>query len=238
MERRQILVAVPARNEAGTIAACIESIDLAARCVRNDVTVVVAADSCTDATASIARTVDVSSCHLCVIEGTWGRAGATRSAAVDQGLAQLGVCAPTAWIANTDADCVVPQSWLRLQTTMAWSVDAIGGIVRLDPDTTEPRLLDAFDASYQLDGDRHSHVHGANIGVSARAYRSVGGWCETTVVGEDHLLWNALLADGHRVTQATALSVSTSARVNSRVVGGFATNLEQLQPELASVANV
>lgn len=238
MERRQILVAVPARNEAATVAACIESIDLAARCIRNDVTVVVAADSCTDATASIARTVDVSSCHLCVIEGTWGRAGATRSAAVDQGLAQLGVRASTAWIANTDADCVVPPSWLRLQTTMAWSVDAIGGIVRLDPDTTEPHLLDAFDASYQLDGDHHSHVHGANIGVSATAYLSVGGWCETTVVGEDHLLWNGLVAEGHRVTQATALSVFTSARVNSRVVGGFATNLEQLQPALASLAHV
>lgn len=238
MERRQILVAVPARNEANTIRSCIESIDLAAGGVRDDVTVVVAADNCTDATASIARAVDVSWCRLRVIEGTWGRAGATRAAAVRQGLAQLGARASTAWIANTDADCVVPCSWLRLQTTMAWSVDAIGGIVRLDPATTESGLLDAFEASYLLDGDRHRHVHGANIGVSARAYLSVGGWCETTVVGEDHVLWNALVAEGHRVTQATALSVFTSARVRSRVVGGFATNLEQLHPALVGLAHV
>jgi glycosyltransferase involved in cell wall biosynthesis len=238
VERRQILVAVPARNEAHTVGACIESIDRAAGCIRNDVTVVVAADSCTDETASIARSVEVSSCHLSVIEGTWGRAGATRAAAVEQGLTQLGARASTAWIANTDADCVVPRSWLRLQTTMAWSVDAIGGIVRLDPHTTESGLLEAFEASYRLDGDRHPHVHGANIGVSARAYLSVRGWSKHTAVGEDHLLWNALVADGHRVSQATALRVVTSARVCSRVVGGFATDLEQLHPTRVGLAHV
>jgi glycosyltransferase involved in cell wall biosynthesis len=238
VERCQILVAVPARNESTSVAACIESIDLAARYVGNDVTVVLAADTCTDATAQIARTAEVTSCRLSVIEGRWGTAGATRAAAVNQGLAQLGGDASAAWIANTDADCVVPSSWLRLQATMAWSVDAIGGIVQLDPNTTDRRLLDAFAASYPLDGDHHPHVHGANIGVSAKAYRTAGGWCTTTQVGEDHLLWNALVAGGCRVVQAAALRVFTSARVNSRVVGGFATNLEQLHPELASVAHV
>jgi len=237
VERRQIVVAVPARNESSTVAACIESIDLAARHVRNEVTVVLAADSCTDDTARIAESVEVTACRLSVIEGTWGSAGATRAAAVNHGLSPLGGAAPAAWIANTDADCAVPPSWLRLHATMAWSVDAIAGIVRLDPRTTEPRLLDAFDGSYRLDGGRHPHVHGANIGVSARAYRSVGGWCTSTAVGEDHVLWNALVAAGHRVRQATALSVFTSARVNSRVVGGFATDLEHLHPALVSVAH-
>ncbi len=237
MQRRQILVAVPARNEAGTIVGCIESINAAARHVHGKVTVVVAADSCTDATASYARSVDVTSCDLAVVEGTWGRAGATRAAAVRHGLAKLRVRPRAGWIANTDADCVVPPSWLRLQALMASSVDAIGGIVRLDPRITEPSLLEAFDASYELDSDRHPHVHGANIGVSVEAYRSVGGWCTTTEVGEDHLLWDALVAHGHRVDHTTALSVLTSARVESRVTGGFATNLAHLHPERSAVAH-
>lgn len=238
MEKRQILIAVPARNEASTIAACIRSIDVAARRIPGNITVVVAADSCGDATAATARGVDVQSCGVSVIEGEWGRAGATRAAAVDHGLAQLGSRARSAWIANTDADCVVSPSWLRVQTTMAHGVDAIGGIVRLDPRVTDPLLLDAFDASYELDGDRHPHVHGANIGVSVDAYRSVGGWCTNSDVGEDHVLWDALVACGHRVRQTTTLCVLTSARVRSRVVGGFATNLANLRPVMSAPAHV
>lgn len=235
MRFRQILVAVPARNEAETIGACIESIDAASRWVDVPVTVVVAADSCSDATAATARAVEVTWCDLAVIEGRWGRAGATRAAAVDQGSALRG-SGSGSWIANTDADCVVPTSWLVTQVDLAGDVDAIGGIVRLDPHATDPSLLDAFDASYQLDGDRHPHVHGANIGLSGDAYRAVGGWCTRTEVGEDHLLWDSLVAGGHPVRQTTSLRVVTSARVRSRVAGGFATNLSQLdRPELTAV---
>lgn len=235
MRFRQILVAVPARNEAETIQACIESIDAASRWVDVPVTLVVAADSCSDTTAATARAVEVARCDLVVIEGRWGRAGAARAAAVETGSA-LHRGANGCWIANTDADCVVPASWLATQIDLAGGVAAIGGVVHLDPDTTDPDLLDAFDASYQLDGDRHPHVHGANIGLSGDAYRTVGGWCPRTEVGEDHLLWDRLVARGHLVRQTTSLSVVTSARVRSRVVGGFATNLGHLDRPARSAA--
>lgn len=234
----QIMVAIPARNEARTIAACIESIDTASQRMDAAVLVVVAADSCIDSTASTARSVPVIGCDVEVIEGRWGRAGAARAAAVDHGLAMLPSDRPS-WIANTDADCVVPATWLETQIVLAAHVEAIGGIVQLDPESTEVALLAAFEASYQLHGDHHPHVHGANIGLSADAYRSIGGWCRRTEVGEDHVLWNTLVASGHRVCQATSLSVLTSARLRSRVFGGFATDLAQLhQPKLSVASSV
>ena len=108
----QIMVAIPARNEARTIAVCIESIDTASQRVDVAVLVVVAADSCTDSTASTARSVPVIGCDVEAIEGRWGRAGAARAAAVGHGLAMLPSDRPS-WIANTDADCVVPATWLE-----------------------------------------------------------------------------------------------------------------------------
>ena len=57
---------------------------------------------------------------------------------------------------------------------------------------TSPAMFEAFTTTYILDGDSHGHVHGANIGMCSDAYLAVGGWCLQTVVGEDHVIWNAL----------------------------------------------
>ncbi len=92
-------------------------------------------------------------------------------------------------------------------------------------------MFDSFTSSYHLDGDSHGHVHGANIGMCASAYLDVGGWCPQTVVGEDHVIWNAIREVGHRVQQTTTLRVITSARTRSRVLGGFATNLDMLDTQ-------
>jgi glycosyltransferase involved in cell wall biosynthesis len=223
-----MVVAVPARDEAGCIRECIRSIDEAAAEVSVPVLVVVAADACSDDTADVARSTATEFCDLAVIEGTWGRAGASRAAAVRHALERRPIKSGRVWIANTDADCLVPRSWLRTQVELATESDAVAGIVELDPLSTAPAMFDAFTASYILDGDKHGHVHGANIGLSDDAYLAVGGWCRKTVVGEDHVLWNSLRSLGHRLQQTTTLRVVTSARTRSRVLGGFATNLDNL----------
>jgi len=192
------------------------------------VLVVVAADSCIDRTFQLARRTPTESCDLAVIRGRWGRAGAARAAAVCHGLRVLTADFGPTWIANTDADCVVPPLWLRMQLELASDFDVVAGIVELDPTTTSAAMFDAFTASYQLDGDDHAHVHGANIGMSATAYAAVGGWCVHTVIGEDHALWNASKEVGHRMRQTTSLRVVTSGRTRSRVHGGFATGLDAL----------
>ncbi len=73
-----MVVAIPARDEAGFIRECIRSVDQAAAEVAVPVLVVVAADSCTDDTFDVARSTSTEFCELAVIEGVWGRAGAAR----------------------------------------------------------------------------------------------------------------------------------------------------------------
>jgi hypothetical protein len=149
---------------------------------------------------------------------------------VHHGLQNLSADRGPVWIANTDADCVVPPSWLSVQLELATDVDVVAGIVELDPVSTAPAMVEAFSSSYQLDGDNHGHVHGANIGMCATAYMAVGGWCVQTVVGEDHAIWNASKEVGHRMRQTTSLRVVTSGRTRSRVHGGFATGLTMIDP--------
>jgi hypothetical protein len=231
---RHLLVAVPARDEQVSIADCLASIDRAATRVGAPVTIALAADSCRDETADVARAVPLRHTELMVIEGTWGRAGAARAAAVAHALERIG-SPDRCWIANTDADCRVPVDWLAVQLQHARRAAAVAGVVTLDPATTPHHLLAAFRRTYRIEGNRHRHVHGANLGLWADAYTAAGGWCTRTIVGEDHALWDAVRAGGRPVTQTAASRVITSARIRSRVDGGFATDLSLLttQPPAA-----
>jgi glycosyltransferase involved in cell wall biosynthesis len=227
-----VLVALPARDEAARIGNCLRSIDAAAALVAGDVrtTIVVAADSCSDGTAAVARRAGVRTAEVVVLDGRWSGVGAARAAAVCAGLDHVAVRPANVWIANTDADTVVRADWLRSQLRHAATQRAVAGIVELDPSRTPRALLERFRSSYRLDGARHTHVHGANLGVRADTYLEAGGWSERTRVGEDHGLWARLVATGHPVIQSTTVRVVTSARTTSRVTGGFATDLRALVP--------
>lgn len=230
----RIVVAVPARDEWATIVDCVESLDAAVAIVGIPTHIVVAADSCRDATASVVRryasrhrSLRCGAVTVTVVEGRWGGAGAARRAAVDTALGDV-EHAERMWIANTDADTTVPHSWLQDQVLLARCHQAVAGVVDLDPATVTPSLLDRFRSSYRLEGDRHSHVHGANLGVRADVYRAAGGWCAATMVGEDHGLWSRIVAVGASTVHSANLRVITSGRTSSRVDGGFASDLDRL----------
>lgn len=226
-----VVVAVPARDEAATIARCLASIDRAAAGCAVPVVVVVAADACHDDTAHIARSAPTCHTTVRVVEGRWRGASRARAAAIN---ATLGTTATsglaTVWIANTDADCVVPPTWLRRQLRHAdRGVAAVAGTVALDPATTPERLLADFTATYTVTGRTHHHVHASNFGVRADAYRLVGGWSAHTMVGEDHDLWRRLSARRLGLIQPTDVTVTTSSRTSGRIIGGFATRLSRLE---------
>ena len=231
---REALVAVPARNEQGSIAACIRSVDVAARESGVRTLVVVAADSCDDETLLAALTTDTSfaTCH--VIQGRWGRPGAARAAAVASGLAQMSRPVTGCWIANTDADCTVPPDWLARQMSLSGHFDAVAGVMDLDDSNASSDLVARFAHAYDLGGHSHAHVHAANLGLRGTVYESIGGWCRRTEVGEDHDLWGRVRRAGFRTLHSTEVRVTTSARLESRVEGGFATDLRGLAA--ASVA--
>ena len=225
--RWSVGVVVPARNEAETIGVSIASVRAAlASCHLLGSWIVVACDSCTDGTASIAR--DALGHSGEVIECQFGSAGAARRRGVDALSTRFNnIPRERLWIANTDADTIVPSDWIARQLPFAdkgWA--AIAGIVRVDLiDGRAGSIVDRVFADYAVECDgSHSHVHGANLGVRADAYISVGAW-RNVALAEDHCLWSRLKAAQWPTLSTADLVVTTSGRLTGRAAGGFADTL-------------
>lgn len=205
-------VVVPAHDEAELLPACLAGLRRAAARVDERVVVVVAADTCSDPTAALARAAGA---HVVTLRARC--VGAARRAAAARALA-LGAD----WLASTDADTVVDAAWLRTQRALG--ADAVCGTVTVDDwSPHDEAVRRAFAATYRA-VEGHAHVHGANLGVSAAAYTGVGGWAALPV-GEDVALVTALQAAGRRVVWSTAPCVVTSARRDVRAAGGFGDHL-------------
>ncbi|MET9552335.1 glycosyltransferase [Streptomyces sp. NPDC006645] len=226
MTVRAVAVVVPAHNEEKLLPRALEAVRLAAadpRLAGVRIVTVVVADSCVDRTAEIAARA-----RAVVVSTDCRNPGAARAVGVAHALDLLG--ADGTWIASTDADSAVPPHWLGFQLMKAregWA--AVVGTVRLPPSVL------AFRHSLRYDAERpaspapwdHPHVHGANLGVSADAYRDVEGF-QPLAVGEDHALVRALHRRGHRILRTDECPVLTSDRLHARAVGGFAQNLAAL----------
>ena len=135
------------------------------------------------------------------------------------------------WLLHTDADTTVPPDWALAHLRHARAgACGVAGLADLDGGS---RLSLAAQRRYHalvcdgLDGDRHLHVYGANLGVRADAYLAVGGF-PTDGPGEDHGLWRRLDEAGYRLTCPTAVRVRTSARLRGRAAGGLADLLRSL----------
>jgi hypothetical protein len=231
-----IHVVVPARDEERLIGRCLESLSAARaelRAVRPDlgVRITVVLDRCVDDTAAIVgRASGVQALPVTVLS-----VGAARAAGV-QHAARVHVGTPSdrVWVACTDADSAPSPAWLVGQVGCAEAGYAARiGTVLPDLRETEPfvhqRWLDRHD-----DQLGHRHVHGANLGFSLAAYLQVGGFTHQEC-GEDVDLVRRLRRAG-LVTLATADDpVATSGRRASRVRGGFADYLADLDDELADV---
>jgi hypothetical protein len=81
------------------------------------------------------------------------------------------------------------------------------------------------------------HIHGANLGISAAAYRAAGGFTALQL-GEDAALVSSLLERKGDVRFAGPARVSTSARWESTIEGGFASMLRGLREQCIAGAAV
>jgi glycosyltransferase involved in cell wall biosynthesis len=221
----RIDVVIPARNEEEHISTCLSHIRAAVARVRAerpgiDCAVTVVLDSCSDRTAVLAAGFDA---HL--VAGEFGCVGSARHAGIVAALERADRPPTAVWLANTDADSEVPEDWLVVQADLAADgADAVIGTVTpdgLDPDT------DRRWRERQSLSEDHPHVHGANLGIRASAYLAAGGFRDAAL-HEDQDLVDRLRAVTGQWAATHRISVTTSARRTSRVDGGFATYLADL----------
>lgn len=236
------VVAVPVRNEAERIAACLRAIDGQAGLAPGSLGVVLFLNNCTDATEAIVAglvptmTVPV---RVLVENFSGAHAGWARRRAMDAAAAWLGEAGV---ILSTDADSRVPPDWVeRNRAAMAFGADAVAGRVELDEAEAallppslpaRGRLEDAYDAliteaEARIDPDPHDPwpchrtTIGATLAVTRFAYLHVGGMPEIPL-GEDGAFIARLLEHGLRVRHATDVCVTISARLTGRAPGGVA----------------
>jgi glycosyltransferase involved in cell wall biosynthesis len=220
-----VVVVVPARDEQDRILRCLESIRSAVRRLGRTgppVTIVVVADGCTDETVQRARSV----ADVTVLQQPPRGVGAARAHGVEYALALIARDPRTVWIANTDADSHVPREWLAHQLRLADAGgDVVVGTVRPDFRELDDRQVRAW-TSMHRPGHPNGHVHGANLGLRASAYRAAGGF-SATPEHEDVELVARIAARGFTLVPSDAVEVITSGRQQGRTPGGYARYLRE-----------
>ena len=214
-----IAVIVPAHNEEAHIADCLKSLIRAAGhadLAGEHVEIIVVLDACTDATGARARSLGAMTIDLAARNvGMARRAGSA-----------MALSAGARWLAFTDADSVVAPGWLAAQ--LALRADAVCGTVAVeDWGGYGERMRRHFELTY-TDEDGHSHVHGANLGVSAQAYTAAGGFTGLET-GEDVAFVEALQHSGARIAWSRMPRVVTSVRPGFKAPGGFGATLKKIE---------
>lgn len=220
-------VVVPVHDEEAHLDACLTALDRAShhRALRGEPVIILAVlDRCVDGSARIARRHGV-----VILEIDVRSVGAARAIGARYVLGQ-----GARWLANTDADTLVAPDWLASQ--LALDADAVCGTVGVhDWPVGSIALRGAFESRYR-DADGHPHIHGANLGICARAYVRAGGFAPVHA-DEDIALVHSLQETGASVAWSARPRVRTSARLIGRTPGGFAQHLAGLHRALYTTAH-
>jgi GT2 family glycosyltransferase len=240
------VVAIPIRNEADRIGACLA--DLIAQTHAPDA-IVCLLNNCTDntegAAASVAGNGPVA-VHLITrhLPPAQANAGHARRLAM---LHAARLAGAHGVLLTTDADTRIGPDWIALNLAqLAAGADAVCGQAMIDPieagaipdhlhadDALECRyaaLLDTLGA--RLDPNpadplpRHTQESGASIAVRAAAFRAVGG-IPPVALGEDRALIDALRRHDARIRHAPEIAVVVSGRTEGRAAGGMADTMRR-----------
>ncbi|MBD7994893.1 glycosyltransferase family 2 protein [Arthrobacter sp. Sa2CUA1] len=227
MTPRHTGVVIPARNEEELLPRCLAAVAAAVKSAESEgparVSVAVVLDSCTDRSAAAAAKAGRDhGLELHLLETAAGTVGAARALGVEAAV-RLGA----QWIANTDADTVVPRNWLLTQHQLAEAgYGLILGTVVPDSADLTPEHLSIWHSRHQL-GENHPHVHGANLGFSAESYAAGGGFA-SAAVHEDIQLAERIKAAGVPWLATDWIRAVTSGRRDGRTPEGFSGFLRQL----------
>lgn len=212
-------ILIPAHNEEDLLDECLSAALRASKhglLAGEPVEILVVLDSCTDRSAQIVSQYPVSC--LSIEARNVGQARAAGALHLLERGAR--------WISCTDADSRVADDWLVAQ--LGLGADAVCGTVTVE------RWHESFDEAAQIRYhshyqacDGHRHIHGANLGISADAYRWAGGF-KPLACDEDVQLVRQLELIGANIAWSHRPQVHTSARLDSRARGGFGDYLRNL----------
>lgn len=248
-----MVVAIPARDEADSIGACLEALNNQFDARLDHIVLVV--NNTTDDTVARARAMTINSgttLHVieCTLPPEHANAGFARRMAMEQA-ALLAGC--DGILLTTDADAQVDPDWVAANlAAIRAGADVVAGWVELDPidwgmiplrlhedDAQEcayDMLCDSIHA--RLDPDpadptpRHTQHSGASLAVTAAAYARSGG-VPLVESGEDRAFVEALRRIDGRVRHAPEVHVTVSGRIDGRSVGGMADTIRRrlLRPD-------
>jgi glycosyltransferase involved in cell wall biosynthesis len=212
-------ILIPAHNEEDLLDECLSAALRASKhglLAGERVEILVVLDSCTDRSEQIVSKYPVLSLNIKARNVGQARSTGARM------LLERGA----RWISCSDADSRVADDWLVAQ--LGLGADAVCGTVTVE------RWHESFDKAAQIRyhshyraGEGHRHIHGANLGISADAYRLAGGF-EPLACDEDVQLVRQLELTGANIAWSHRPLVHTSARLDSRARGGFGDYLRNL----------
>jgi glycosyltransferase involved in cell wall biosynthesis len=221
-----MLVVVPVRNEEALLPRCLSGLrdaitTLAAAHPEVRTQVVLVLDSCTDASVEIARASGFPVVEIASRNVGYARAYGVAAALSTQSAPAQSTPPPQTWIANTDADSVVPHNWLTHQLELAnRGAQLMIGTVRPDIADLDPDRVSAWLATH-VPGTANGHTHGANLGIRADAYAQLGGF-ESAPEHEDVALVERARRAGLDIVASDECWVLTSGRTHGRTPGGYA----------------
>ncbi|WP_416760364.1 glycosyltransferase [Roseateles sp. So40a] len=210
---------VPAHDEEALIGRALRALRVAAahpELLGEEVRILVVLDACRDRTGEIASRGGAQCLSVDARNVGIARAAGAQ-ALIEQG---------ARWLAFTDADSVVAPCWFARQ--LACRTEAVCGVVEVDDWTgfsAEERT--AYERGY-VDAEGHRHIHGANLGMSVRAYQEAGGFARLRS-REDVELVQRLHALGMRIAWTNTVRVVTSSRQDGRAPEGFASHMARLK---------
>ncbi len=240
MSDLRAVVVIPARDEEGRIARCLAALGRQ-RDVPGEFAVIVVLDGCGDDTEAVARAAAARAglaLELIALPVSAG-VGTARRVGMERACARLEAAGrPDGLIACTDADTEPDAGWLAAQLALLdEGAAAVGGRIDLDPLDAAALPADALTrrgdravarlATVRADDEsaEHHFFSGASMGVSARAYRAVGGLDPLPAL-EDEGFARRLAAGGLRIVRSDRVRVTTSARTDGRARRGLARDLE------------
>jgi poly-beta-1,6-N-acetyl-D-glucosamine synthase len=218
-----VSVIIPARNEAGNIGNCLDSLQ-AQSYTKNYTEIIVVNDFSTDETALLAMKHPVGCVLINLSDHISGVINSYKKKAIETGIAQssgeLIIC--------TDADCIMGPDWIRILVNAfkKEKLQFISAPVKIISDGSWLSVFQALDfislqgiTGAAVNKNLYPMCNGANLAYTRKAYQAVGGFSHIDHIasGDDMLLMNKIQSaypgESHYIKDPAAI-VSTAAAEN------------------------